>query len=324
MTFLSDKALERLRAAADLPDLTGTRYRLLEKIGQGGMGAVYRAEDTLLGRDVALKVVSVPDAGANLCERLIREARVIAQLEHPGIVPIHDVGTLADGRTFYTMKLVNGKRLDQHLPDLGTLPERLRTFLKICDAVGFAHAKGVLHRDLKPSNVMIGPFGEVLVMDWGLSKIIRSGTEGHGVSPSQISLTSSGTTGHGDILGTPGYMAPEQARGDSNVDQRADVYSLGAILAVLVRFNHQKPPRALEAIMQKAMAPDVANRYQNVDELSGDVARFLEGLPVTAYPEGPLGHAWRWAVKNRAWLLLIVAYLVMRALLIFFRPQLSR
>jgi len=287
------------------------------------MGSVYRAEDSLLGRDVALKVVSVPDAGASLCQRLVREARVIAQLEHPGIVPIHDVGTLADGRTFYTMKLVEGKRLDQHLPELGTLAERLWTFLKISDAVAFAHAKGVLHRDLKPSNIMIGRFGEVLVMDWGLSKIIRGTASDHESASSQTVPTDAGATSHGDVLGTPGFMAPEQARGETKIDQRADIYSLGAILGVLARCNDAPSPRALTAIVQKAMAPDAPQRYQNVRELGADVAHYLEGLPVNAYPEGPLTRTWRWAVKNRAWLLLILAYLVMRTLLILFRPQLG-
>ena len=170
---VSDNAIARLRAAVESPDLEGSRYHLLDKLGQGGMGGVYRVEDSILGRQVAMKVVAVPDSTSSLADRLLREAQIIARLEHPGIVPVHDVGTLPDGRVFYTMKLVQGKRLDAHAAELGTIPERLRLVQKVCDAVGFAHARGVLHRDLKPQNVMVGPFGEVLVMDWGLSKIIR-------------------------------------------------------------------------------------------------------------------------------------------------------
>src|SRR5215472_14288244 len=175
MKFLSDKAVERLRHDADIPDLTGTHYRLVERVARGGMGVVYAAEDEKLQRRVALKVLDVPGDDGELANRLIREARVLARLEHPGIVPVHDVGTLADGRVFYTMKFVEGQRLDKYVADLKSVPDRLRIFLRICDAVGFAHARGVLHRDLKPANIMIGPFGEVLVMDWGLAKILPSG-----------------------------------------------------------------------------------------------------------------------------------------------------
>jgi serine/threonine protein kinase len=173
MKFLSDSALERLREGAEAPDLAGTRYRLLDRIARGGMGVVYAAEDENLQRRVALKVLDVPGSDGDLANRLIREARVLAALEHPGIVPVHDVGTLADGRVFYTMKFVEGRRLDKYIESVISIPDRLRLFLRICDAVAFAHARGVLHRDLKPANIMVGPFGEVLVMDWGLAKILR-------------------------------------------------------------------------------------------------------------------------------------------------------
>ena len=173
MKFLSDSALERLREGAEIPDLSGTHYRLLERVARGGMGVVYAAEDEKLQRRVALKVLDVAVTEGDLANRLIREARVLAKLEHPGIVPVHDVGTLADGRVFYTMKFVEGQRLDQYIATVDSVPDRLRLFLRICDAVGFAHARGVLHRDLKPANIMVGPFGEVLVMDWGLAKILR-------------------------------------------------------------------------------------------------------------------------------------------------------
>src|SRR3979490_2290634 len=174
MRFLSNAALERLRDGAKAPDLVGTHYRLLERIARGGMGVVYAAEDQNLQRRVALKVLDVPGIDGDLANRLLREARVLAALEHPGIVPVHDVGTLADGRVFYTMKFVDGKRLDKFIESVASVPDRLRLFLRICDAVAFAHARAVLHRDLKPANIMVGPFGEVLVMDWGLAKILRA------------------------------------------------------------------------------------------------------------------------------------------------------
>ncbi len=147
MKFLSNGALERLREGAELPDLSGTRYRLLDRIARGGMGVVYAAEDENLRRRVALKVLDIPGTDGDLANRLIREARVLAALEHPGIVPVHDVGTLADGRVFYTMKFVEGRRLDQYIESVASVPDRLRIFLRICDAVAFAHARGVLHRD---------------------------------------------------------------------------------------------------------------------------------------------------------------------------------
>src|SRR5579863_6831993 len=222
MKFLSDKILERLRDAAEAPDLAGTRYRLLERIARGGMGVVFAAEDEKLQRRVALKVLDVPGADTDLAARLLREARVLAQLEHPGIVPVHDVGTLADGRVFYTMKFVEGRRLDQHIAGVNSIPDRLRLFLRICDAVAFAHARGVLHRDLKPANIMVGPFGEVLVMDWGLAKILRGEIpiadraadpeatvfeKPKSSSEESGSTKSSVITGHGTVMGTPGYMS---------------------------------------------------------------------------------------------------------------------
>ena len=317
MKFLSNAALDRLRAAADAPDLSGTRYQLVDKLGQGGMGGVYRVEDTALERKVALKVIGVADPGGELAARLLREARVIAQLEHPGIVPVHDIGTLPDGRVFYTMKLVQGRSLDEHVPQLGSIADRLRVFEKICEAVSFAHAHGVLHRDLKPQNIMVGPFGEVLVMDWGLSKVLPDANPPARL-PGAISNAGPGT-GHGAVLGTPGYMAPEQARGEK-LDQRADVYSLGAILKFLLNFG-ERPPRPVVAIAEKAVAEDPALRYEAAQELAADVAHYLDGLPVSAYPESAPTRIWRWTVRNRAWLLLILAYALMRTLFILWRGK---
>ena len=139
------------------------------------MGVVYSARDRELDRQVALKVLATAVADAESTDRLRREARIIAGLEHPGIVPVHDVGSLPDGRVFYAMKLVSGQRLDAFLGGGRPLPEKLRVFLRVCEPVAFAHAHGVIHRDLKPENVMVGPFGEVLVMDWGVAKRLEDG-----------------------------------------------------------------------------------------------------------------------------------------------------
>jgi eukaryotic-like serine/threonine-protein kinase len=342
MKFLSDKAVERLRQGADIPDLTGTRYRLLEHLARGGMGVVCAAEDEKLQRRVALKVLDVPGDDGELANRLIREARVLARLEHPGIVPVHDVGTLADGRVFYTMKFVEGQRLDKYVADLKSVPDRLRIFLRICDAVGFAHARGVLHRDLKPVNIMIGPFGEVLVMDWGLAKILPSG-DSRPASPVDREATildrprqaddSSGSTkvsaitGHGTVMGTPGYMSPEQARGDvEHLDARSDIFSLGALLQFLLTGDSNPAsassgPRlgkSLEAICSKATAPAPASRYPTVRELALDVSRYLDGLAVGAHRESFLEKLERFYRRYRFFILLIAAYLLMRVLILYF------
>ena len=341
MTFISDKALERLRESPDTPDLAGTRYRLVERVARGGMGVVYAAHDELLERRVALKVLDAPDPSGGLASRLNREARVLARLEHPGIVPVHDVGTLADGRVFYTMKFVEGQRLDKHIEAVASLQDRLRLFLRICDSVAFAHARGVLHRDLKPANVMVGAFGEVLVMDWGLAKIFRDAADldnatddpeatvlqapgASKMEPDQTKATA--VTDHGTILGTPGYMSPEQARGDiTHLDERSDIYSLGAVLQFLstpatrpssqIRLRRDK---ALEAICAKATAAEPGGRYTSVTELAADVSRYLDGLPVLARKETILDRALRFYRRYSVAILLMAAYLVMRILLLLF------
>src|SRR5689334_15196602 len=342
MKFLSDKAVERLRKGAEIPDLTGTRYHLLGRVARGGMGVVYAAEDERLQRRVALKVLDVPGADGDLANRLIREALVLARLEHPGIVPVHDVGTLNDGRVFYTMKFVQGQRLDQYIETVSSVTERLRLFLRICDAVAFAHAHGVLHRDLKPANIMVGSFGEVLVMDWGLAKLLQEGAgqkpAGAGPEatifeePGKASDTTSAgggvVTGHGTVMGTPGYMSPEQARGDvERLDARSDIFSLGALL----RFVLTKDPdsaanaagkqhldKALKAICSKAAAAVPEGRYPSVSELAEDVSRYLDGLAVAAHRESFFEKLARLYRRYRFFILLIAAYLVMRVLILFF------
>ena len=331
MTFLSDKALERLRRS-ESADFSGTRYKLREFIARGGMGVVYAAEDEKLSRRVALKVLDTTDANGELATRLMREARILAQLEHPGIVPVHDVGVLPGGQVFYSMKFVEGLRLDRYVMQLESLPQRLRLFLRVCDAVAFAHARGVLHRDLKPSNIMVGSFGEVLVMDWGLAKILRE----HSLNGDETLLTcgpmadsesgstqSTVITGYGTVMGTPGYMSPEQARGETEkVDVRSDVFSLGAVLKfIAIRGAQEKSaalPRPVLAICAKATAESPKARYAHVSELAADVSLYLDGLPVSAYPENFLERLRRLYKRHEVAILLIVAYLLMRALLLLF------
>ena len=342
MRFLSDKAMKQLREAAEIPDLTGTRYRLLERVARGGMGVVYAAEDEKLQRRVALKVLDLPDTDGDLAKRLIREALVLARLEHPGIVPVHDVGTLADGRVFYTMKFVQGQRLDKYIETVTSITDRLRIFLRICDAVAFAHAHGVLHRDLKPANIMVGSFGEVLVMDWGLAKVLREDArpalqtadpeatifEKPAQAGDSKGTETSAATGHGTVMGTPGYMSPEQARGDvKQLDARSDIFSLGALLRFLLGCDSNsaaavagKPrlSKALEAICLKAAAPDPEGRYPSVSELALDVSRYLDGLAVAAHRESFFEKLARFYRRYRFFILLIAAYLVMRVLILFF------
>jgi len=331
MTSLSDKALERLRSseAADFP---GSRYKLRELIARGGMGVVYAAEDAKLSRRVALKILDTPDANGELSSRLMREARILAQLEHPGIVPVHDVGVLPGGRVFYTMKFVEGLRLDRYIVQLDSLPQRLRLFLRVCDAVAFAHVRGVLHRDLKPANIMVGSFGEVLVMDWGLAKILREPrlsrdetliTYGQPANSESDPTESTVITGHGTVMGTPGYMSPEQARGETEkIDVRSDIFALGALLKFIAVGGAQGKsaalPRPLLAICTKAMAESQNARYTDVSALAADLSLYLDGLPVSAYAENFLERFRRFYKRHEVAILLIVTYLLMRALVLLF------
>ena len=314
---LADGTVDRLlRVAARAEDSSG-RYAIEEEIGRGGMGVVHRAHDRALGRDVALKVLA--GAGAGLAARLEREARVLAALEHPGMVPVHDVGTLDDGTPFYVMKLVRGRRLDEWASAAPPLAERLRVFERVCEAVAFAHAHGVVHRDLKPANVMIGAFGEVQVMDWGVAKVLGEAAFAAGRAPAG----GAGDTAAGAVLGTPGYMAPEQAAGGT-VDERSDVHALGAVLHFLIAGGPPGEavapagtPRALLAICRKCTAASPPDRYPQVGALTADIRAFQSRDAVAAYPEGPIQRAARVASRYRVPIALVVAYMVMRVALIF-------
>jgi eukaryotic-like serine/threonine-protein kinase len=304
MTWVSDAAIDRLRTLDDRPDFSGTRYELFEEIGRGGMGIVFRGRDRALDRDVAIKVTAWSTTAD--ADRLRREARTLAALEHPGIVPVHDVGQLADGRVYSVMRLVRGERLDASARPL-PLPDRLRLFDRICDTVSFAHARGAVHRDLKPANIMVGPFGQVLLLDWGLATL-GSDPATSGSDPARI------TAG-----GTDGYMPPEQYAGTT--DARADVYALGAILKDLMgpADAASRATKPLASIVARAMGSDPGSRYPDVGALAADVRRFVDGTAVTAHRETFVERAGRLGRTYRTPIALVLAYLAMRIVLLLWR-----
>jgi eukaryotic-like serine/threonine-protein kinase len=223
------------------------RYQVLGEIARGGMGVVLKGRDPDLGRDVAIKVLLPSHAGDQvLVRRFIEEAQISGQLQHPGILPVYELGLDADLRPYFTMRLVKGRTLAALLEERPDPTHDLGRFLAVfeqaCQAVAYAHARGVIHRDLKPSNIMVGAFGEVQVVDWGLSKVLKQGAEGgalthEGTPCDEPQVTTIRTTGGGAgsqggaIIGTPSYMSPEQARGEiEELDEHTDVFALGAIL----------------------------------------------------------------------------------------------
>ncbi len=281
------------------------RYRRGALLGVGGMGRVYAALDERLGREVALKEVK-PGAGAGAAERLAREVRVTALLEHPGIVPVYDAGP---GHGYYTMRLVRGRSLADALrsaPGREARLSLLRRVLGACEALAYAHSVGVVHRDVKPDNVMIGEFGQTLVVDWGLARVIPGSRVATAASLGGVS--DAGLTQAGAVLGTPRYMSPEQAAG-ATATPAADVWSLGAILYELVagappyagedaydvlrRARAAEPtplatvapdaPAELAAIVNRALARDPEDRYPTAGALADDLTRYLDGHRVAAH-----------------------------------------
>ena len=271
---VSDSIVDHLRTVVSLPDLSETRYELEAEIGRGGMGVVYAALDRNLERRVALKVFEVPLAG---------EAQVIARLEHPSIVPVYESGHLPDGRAFYAMKLVGGQRLDRYAGGDHPLAERLRVIRRVGEALAYAHSRGVIHRDLKPQNVMIGEFGEVYVMDWGVA----------------------------EIAGTVGFRAPEPT-----FDTHSDIYSLGALLKFLAPIDCSA---AIAAITAKAMDSQRESRYPSVAAFLADLDRFEQGLAVEAWSEPVWHRVQRFASRNAVLLWLLAAYTLVKFLLFFLR-----
>lgn len=312
-----------LLLAADPEQLAANseRYYLKRLLAQGGLGKVWLAYDRVLGRDVALKQVKTDWLGIReIEEQFRREVLITGRLEHPGIVPVHDMGRYSDGRLFYCMKLVQGRTFREELRafrELASGPERdekrrllFNAFAAMCNTVAFAHARGVLHLDLKPDNVVIGEFGETQVLDWGLAKLrIADPAEGRALS---------------GPVGSPGYMAPEQIAGDETaLRPETDVYALGVILTELafadlglelpkvrqldveekfakdLRATLRKAPRPIRAICLKAIADDPSVRYGDARDLAAEVDRWLTGERVLAYREGLWPKLRRFARKRK-------------------------
>ena len=332
------------------------RYVLMSELGRGGLGRVRLALDQQLGREVAVKDL-LPQSlhAAEKIRRFLDEARVTGQLEHPGIVPVYSAGLDSQGNPFYAMKRIGGRTLSQAIREYHRLdsadrskPQRfselLTVFVSICRTMAFAHQRGVLHRDLKPQNIIVGDFGEAIVVDWGLAKHFASATDTT-LRAESLAVATNGSlvdddhpaggdaahTRAGTIVGTIPYMSPEQALAQP-LDARSDVYALGAILfdlltgsapfrgerrEVLRRVQRGKVPsprsvsphvpRALEAICLHAMARQAEDRYQSALELADDVVRYQAGEPVLAYPEPWYDRSLRWIKRHRTTVLVAAA-----------------
>jgi formylglycine-generating enzyme required for sulfatase activity len=349
-----------------------SRYRIEREIGRGGMGEVHLSWDEDFERPLALKRIGQGDGSSGSkpgrrLQRFLDEARVTGQLDHPGVVPVHDLGIDSEGRAYFTMKYVKGQTLQEVLERVragdGAWNQTrvLGVLLRVCDAMAYAHSKGVVHRDLKPANIMVGRFGEVYVMDWGVAWL-RSRKDERDLRPKaptppvqvtdEIRVDSAVFTMDGTVLGTPYYMSPEQARG-GYIDERSDVYAIGAMLYTLLtgRPPHGDPdtdtrpyevlkrviegppesvhsltqaPAELEAICEKAMARAPEQRYGSVSELGEDLRSYLEGRVVQAHSRGAIAELRKWMARNRAFASALGAALVFLTALLVVSTVLRR
>ena len=258
------------------PPLRLGRFEVHGEIGRGGMGAVLRGHDPALDRDLALKVLlDGRRHDAEALRRFHEEARIGGRLQHPGLVPVYELGAEADGRPFFAMKLVDGRTLSALLKARASpaddQPRFLTVFEQVCQAVAYAHASGIIHRDLKPTNVMVGAFGEVQVMDWGLAKALNGPPASSTTPPSLAPAGRDDESHEGAVLGTPAYMPPEQARGDlEKVGRRADVFGLGGILCEILT---GKPPFAGENVSDtigRAARGDLSETFARLDGCGAD------------------------------------------------------
>ncbi len=315
------------------------RYTLTRLHAEGGLGKVWLARDHDLNREVALKEIRPAQSRhPEMWRRFLKEAQVTGQLEHPNIVPVYELARRPeDDQPFYTMRFVRGRTLrraiaEHHAARLEARadpleqPRLLQAFLSVCQAIAYAHSRGVIHRDLKPENVVLGGFGEVIVLDWGLAKMVDQPDEPPGVAISEQARTDA--THAGLQLGTPAYMAPEQAEGRVDlIDARTDIYGLGAILFEVLtgspphdkvdpaglldrivsgetpraRSSEPSVPPALDAVCARAMARARDARYQKAEDLADDLQRWLADEPVSAFAEGWRPRLARWARHHRAW-----------------------
>ncbi|MGZ3382263.1 MAG: serine/threonine-protein kinase, partial [Isosphaeraceae bacterium] len=333
----------------------GVRYQILRRHARGGLGEVFVAREEDLKREVALKQIRPDYAGDRLNQmRFIREAEITGGLGHPGIVPIFGLGRHPDGRPFYVMPFIRGHGLDLAIKrfhdgcrasDTGAKAVEFRKllshFLDVCQAIDYAHNQNVIHRDIKPSNIMIGQFGETLVVDWGLAKALVTPGPGNGAESTAIrgdaAPAERGETLAGSPLGTPHYMSPEQAAGRIDLlGTRTDIYSLGATLYCLLtgrapfaekdltrllervqcgdyeppRRLNRSIPRALEAVCLKAMALRPDDRYPSAGTLAHDIERWLADEPVSAFREPWPARLARWARRHRPLITGMAALLV--------------
>lgn len=363
------------------------RYEIRREHARGGMGRIMLARDQAIGRDIALKELlpgmkggssipgSIPQQYTNdsngIEERFLREAKITGQLEHPNIVPVYEIGKHEDGSIYYTMRFVRGKTLadrlreirkDDSLDKKEKLAARIRlldSFVDVCQAIAYAHSKGVIHRDLKPENIMLGDFGETQVLDWGLARVkgqedkaLRDLQKGSlALSKSLIESDSQALTLDGSIVGTPAYMPPEQARGElENVDEQSDVYALGAVLyqiltghppyegpmaALIVQQVLSGPPLRvtarerdvppeLEALVEKAMAREKKERIASALELASEVKAFRDGRTLGSYQYSAAEMFRRYMRQNRTSVGIgVLGFLLLVAGTIFFMQRLT-